>query len=118
MQLEGCASRGPRYHATRRLHIMSTQTDRIEKHIVLKAPRSRVWRALTDTRQFGEWFRAVLDGEFVPGRWTRGRITYPGYEHVKMEVLVEKLEPEHTFALRWHPYAVEKGIDYSAEPTT
>ncbi len=94
-------------------------TDRIERSIVLKAPRSRVWRALTDAPEFGRWFRAVLDDErFAPGRTTRGPIAYPGYEHVQFEVRVERMEPETYFSWRWHPYAVEPGVDYSAEPTT
>jgi len=67
-------------------------TDRIEKHIELKAPVSRVWRALTDHREFGEWFGVKLDGPFAAGEVSRGWITYPGYEHVKFEVLIEKME--------------------------
>ena len=96
-----------------------TATDRIERRIVLKAPRSRVWQALTHAPEFGTWFRAHLDDQvFVPGRQARGAIAYPGYEHLTMEVTVEKMEPEHLFSFRWHPYAVEPGVDYSAEPTT
>lgn len=98
---------------------MTSATDRIERSIVLKAPRSRVWRALTDAPEFGTWFRAVLDGQaFAPGRTTRGPIAYPGYEHVQFEIVVEKMQPESYFAWRWHPYAVERGVDYSGEPTT
>jgi uncharacterized protein YndB with AHSA1/START domain len=97
---------------------MSTVTDRIEKEIVLRAPRSKVWRALTDAKQFGTWFRVALDGEFALGQWTCGRITYPGHEHLTMEVLVEAIEPERRFAFRWHPYAVDPGVDHKAQPTT
>lgn len=98
---------------------MSKQsTDRIEKQIHLKAPVSRVWRALTDYREFGQWFRVNLEGPFVPGKKTRGRITHPGYEHVVMEVLVEKIEPERLFSFRWHPYAIDPKVDYSKEQTT
>jgi uncharacterized protein YndB with AHSA1/START domain len=93
-------------------------TDRIEKRIVLKAPPARVWRALTDHKEFGAWFRVKLEGPFVPGKPTRGRITYPGYEHVVMEVVVQKMEPERLFSFRWHPYAVDPKVDYSKEPTT
>ena len=94
-------------------------TDRIERSIVLKAPRSRVWRALTDPGEFGAWFRADLAGQsFAPGQAARGPITYPGYEHVQFDVSVERMEPERHFSWRWHPYAVEPGIDYSHEPTT
>lgn len=94
-------------------------TDRIERSIVLKAPRSRVWKALTQAPEFGTWFRAILDGQaFAPGRSTRGPIAYPGYEHVQFDVQVERMEPETYFSWCWHPYAVEPGVDYSAEPTT
>jgi uncharacterized protein YndB with AHSA1/START domain len=92
--------------------------DRIEKTIELKAPVSRVWRALTDHREFGEWFRVKLDGPFVPGEVSRGHITYPGYEHVKWEVVVQKMEPERLFSFSWHPYAIDPAVDYSGEPPT
>ncbi len=98
---------------------MTTQsTDRIDKQIDLKAPVSRVWRALTDYREFGQWFRVNLEGPFVAGKATRGRITHPGYEHVVMEVVVEKIEPEHLFSFRWHPYAIDPKVDYSKEQPT
>jgi len=93
-------------------------SDRIEKHIELKAPVSRVWRALTDYREFGEWFRVKLDGPFVAGQVSRGQITYPGYEHLKWEAVVQKLEPERLFSFTWHPYAVDPKVDYSKEPQT
>ena len=91
---------------------------RIEKQIELKAPVSRVWRALTDYREFGEWFRVKLDGPFVPGQVSRGHITYPGYEHVKWEAIVQKMEPEQLFSFTWHAYAVDPKIDYSKETPT
>ena len=94
----------------------------IEKRIELKAPVSRVWRALTDYREFGEWFRVKLDGRFVPGQMSRGRITYPGYEHVKWEAVVQKMEHERLFSFTWpHPKSLDKvdyTLDYSGEPTT
>src|SRR5262245_45645891 len=93
-------------------------TDRIEKRIVLRAPRARVWRALTDSSEFGTWFGVRLEAPFVSGATVRGRITYPGYEHLTMEVQVERLEPERYFAFRWHPHAVDGKVDYSQEPTT
>ena len=93
-------------------------TDRIEKHVDLKAPTARVWRALTDHTEFGQWFRVNLEGPFIPGKTTRGRITYPGYEHVVMEVVVVKMEPERLFSFHWHPYAVDPKTDYSHEPPT
>ena len=92
--------------------------DRIEKQIELKAQVSRVWRALTDYREFGEWFRVKLDGPFVPGQVSRGHITYPGYEHLKWEAVVQKMEPELLFSFTWHPYAVDSKIDYSKETPT
>ena len=92
--------------------------NRIEKRIELKAPVARVWRALTDYREFGEWFRVRLEGPFVPGQVLRGHITYPGYEHIKWEVEVQKMEPERLFSFTWHPYAVDPKIDYSKETPT
>jgi uncharacterized protein YndB with AHSA1/START domain len=92
--------------------------NRIEKRIELMAPVSRVWRALTDYREFGEWFRVKLDGPFVPGEISRGHITYPGYEHLPWEVVVQKMEPEKHFSFTWHPYAVDTKIDYSKETPT
>ncbi len=93
-------------------------TNCIEKRIELKAPVSRVWRALTDHREFGEWFRVKLEGPFVPGQLSRGRVTYPGYEHVQWEATVQKMEPERLFSFTWHPYAAEPGTDYSKETPT
>jgi uncharacterized protein YndB with AHSA1/START domain len=93
-------------------------SDAIEKRIELKAPVSRVWRALTDHREFGDWFRVKLEGPFVPGQVSRGHVTYPGYEHLKWEVTVRKMEPERLFSFTWHPYAVDPNIDYASEPTT
>jgi uncharacterized protein YndB with AHSA1/START domain len=93
-------------------------SDRIEKTIELKASVSRVWRALTDHREFGAWFRAELEGPFVAGQATRGRVTYPGYEHLRWEATVQKIEPERLFSFTWHPYAVEPDTDYAKEPQT
>lgn len=92
--------------------------NRIEKRIELKAPISRVWRALTDYREFNEWFRVKLESPFVPGKATSGPLAYPGYEHLKMEVVVQKMEPEHFFSFTWHPYAIDPKIDYSTETPT
>ncbi len=95
-----------------------TQTDRIEKNVLLRAPKSRVWRALTNSEEFGSWFGARLETGFAVGRPASGNITYPGYEHLRMEVTVERMEPEDLFSFRWHPYAVKPDIDYSQEPMT
>jgi uncharacterized protein YndB with AHSA1/START domain len=95
-----------------------TSTDRIEKKVTLRAPRSRVWRAIANAEEFGTWFRMKLEGPFVEGRSVRGNITYPGYEHLKVELQVEAIQPERYFACRWHPYAIDPAVDYSSEPTT
>jgi uncharacterized protein YndB with AHSA1/START domain len=92
--------------------------DRIEKRIELKAPVARVWRALTDYREFGEWFRVKIDGPFVPGEVSRGHITHPGYEHLQWEAVVKAMEPERLFSFTWHPYAIDPKVDYSTEPQT
>jgi len=96
----------------------AASTDRIEKHVVLRAPRSRVWQAISDAKQFSAWFQMDLDSAFVEGKTTRGRITKPGYEQLKIEMQVQRIEPERYFAYRWHPYAIDPKVDYSAEPTT
>ena len=93
-------------------------TERIEKQILLHVPQSRVWRALTDTKEFGAWFRVNLEGVFSPGRSIEGRITFPGYEHVTMEITVVRMDAETLFSYRWHPYAVDSKVDYTKEPTT
>jgi uncharacterized protein YndB with AHSA1/START domain len=95
-----------------------TDTDRIEKKVVLRAPRSRVWRAIANAEEFGEWFGVKLEGAFAEGATIHGKITYPGYEHLTMEVLIERIEPERYFAYRWHPYAIDPTVDYSHEPMT
>jgi uncharacterized protein YndB with AHSA1/START domain len=92
--------------------------DRIEKRIELKAPVSRVWRALTDHREFGAWFGVNLEGPFVPGQVARGRITHPGYEHVTWEAVIQKMEPQRLFSFTWHPFAVDPKADYSKEAPT
>ena len=93
-------------------------SDRIEKTIELKAPVSRVWMALTDHHEFGTWFKVRLEGPFVPGKATRGQITHPGYEHVRWEAVVQKMEPERLFSFTWHPYAIDPKMDYSKETPT
>ena len=93
-------------------------SDRIEKSIELKAPVSRVWRALTNHEEFGAWFRVTLNGPFAPGRTVVGHVTYPGYEHLQWKCVVQKMEPERLFSFTWHPYAVDPKRDYSAETPT
>lgn len=93
-------------------------TDRIEKTVILRAPRSRVWRALSQADQFGAWFGIVLEGAFAPGAQLTGRLASPGHEHLILEIVVERVEPEHLLSYRWHPYPVQPGVDYAAEPMT
>lgn len=94
-------------------------SDRIEKEFVLRAPQGRVWRAITNGEQFGRWFGVALEpGDFVPGATVVGRITTPGYEHLRFEMQIDRVEPERWFSWRWHPYAVDPRVDYSREPTT
>lgn len=93
-------------------------TDTIEQSIDLKAPIERVWRALTDHAEFGQWFRVKLDGPFVPGELSTGHITYPGYEHIKWRAMIERMEPTSLFSFRWHPFAIDPDVDYSQETPT
>ena len=93
-------------------------TDRIEKKVILRAPRSLVWRAIASAEEFGKWFGVKLEGTFQPGATIRGKITHPGYEHVTLEMQVERIKPEKYFSYRWHPYAIDPAVDYSTEPTT
>jgi uncharacterized protein YndB with AHSA1/START domain len=92
--------------------------DRIEKRIELAAPLARVWKALTDSREFGEWFRVKLEGPFVAGEAVGGQLTFPGYEHLRMEVVVKAIEPTTYFSYTWHPFAVDPKMDYSQETPT
>jgi uncharacterized protein YndB with AHSA1/START domain len=98
---------------------MDTSTDRIERKILLKAPRARVWRALSDAAEFGDWFGVDFKGKaFVAGKPVQGKVTYPGYEHISMEVQIERIVPERLLSWRWHPAAIDPAVDYSQEPTT
>ncbi len=104
-------------------------TDRIEKKILLRAPRSRVWRALSDSVEFGSWFGVKFEGPFTPGACMRGRLVGTTVDpevaksqqqlgDLPFEITIEQMEAERLFSFRWHPFAVERGLDYSAEPTT
>jgi uncharacterized protein YndB with AHSA1/START domain len=92
-------------------------TDRIEKQVVLRATPARVWRALADVREFGAWFGAELIGEITPGATVRMKVAYEGRE-VTGTLDIERVEPERLLAFRWHPFAVDPGVDYSQEPKT
>ncbi|HET9775070.1 MAG TPA: SRPBCC family protein [Gemmatimonadaceae bacterium] len=98
--------------------MLMTETDKIEKSVVLRAPRSRVWRAISDSREFGEWFKVVFTEKFAEGKTVTGRITHRGFENVPMEITIERIQPEEYFSYRWHPYAIDPNTDYSGEPTT
>jgi uncharacterized protein YndB with AHSA1/START domain len=108
---------------------MNEIPDRLEKRSLLRAPRERVWRAISEARQFGSWFGVELDGEFTAGAWLTGRIAATKVDpevaklqqpHVGLpfEIHVERIEPMSLFSFRWHPYAIDRQIDYSTEPTT
>ncbi|TJZ73146.1 SRPBCC family protein [Chitiniphilus eburneus] len=97
----------------------ATDTDRIERSIVINAPRERVWRALSQAETFGTWFGADLKGQaFEPGQRTRGRITISGFEHVFFDVVIERVEPQHLLSYHWHPFAIDPNVDYELEPPT
>ena len=92
-------------------------TDRIEKRFEVRAPRSRVWRAVSSAKEFGTWFGVHIDDEFVAGARVRGRMTYKG-EQFTLDFQIARVEPERYFSYRWHPYAIDKNVDYSSEPMT
>ena len=98
--------------------MVAKNTDRIEKQVFLRAPRSRVWRALTQAEEFGSWFGVKLDGKLAPQRSVTGRITSKGYEHLTFELQVQQIDPESYFSYRWHPYAIDPKTDYSNEQPT
>jgi uncharacterized protein YndB with AHSA1/START domain len=96
----------------------NTTENSIEKQIEIAAPVTRVWKALTDYRQFGEWFQVSLDGPFVHGKPVGGQLTFPGYEHVRMDLEVKTVQPENYFSYTWHPYSVDPKVDYTKETPT
>src|SRR4051812_15996090 len=106
-----------------------TSTDRIEKKVFLKAPRSRVWKALTRAEEFGSWFGVRFEGDFKAGAHMRGKMTpttadadvakmQKQYEGMAFDFVVDRIEPETLFSFRWHPFAIEPAFDYSKEPMT
>jgi uncharacterized protein YndB with AHSA1/START domain len=98
---------------------MDTSTDHIERKVLIKGTRARVWRALSNAAEFGDWFGVDFKGKtFIAGQPIQGKVTYPGYEHVMMEVLIERMVPERLLSWRWHPAALDPAVDYSAEPKT
>jgi uncharacterized protein YndB with AHSA1/START domain len=94
-------------------------TDRIERSIVINAPRDRVWQALANAEEFGTWFGVNLKGQvFAAGQTVQGNITHPGYEHLRMTAVVKTVQPKDVLAFHWHPYAIDPAIDYSHEEPT
>jgi uncharacterized protein YndB with AHSA1/START domain len=94
-------------------------TDSIERRVLLRASRSRVWRALSNADEFGQWFGVDFKGKtMVAGQSIQGHVTYPGYEHLEFELYIERMEPERLLSWRWHPAAIDPKVDYSQEPTT
>lgn len=107
---------------------MGSPTDRIEKKILLRAPREQVWRAISDAREFGTWFGVVFDAPFTPGARVPGKIVptrmdpevakhQEPYTGMACDITVERLEPEHLFSFRWQP-GEEPASDPEAAPTT
>jgi uncharacterized protein YndB with AHSA1/START domain len=96
----------------------STTTERIVRTIELRHPRSKVWRALTDSQEFGRWFGVVFTEPFAPGARLRGTITVPGYEGMTMEIAIDRMETERVFSWRWHPGAVEPDATFRDEEMT
>jgi uncharacterized protein YndB with AHSA1/START domain len=96
-----------------------SETDRIERSIVINAPRSRVWRALSTAEEFGSWFGVDLKGKaFTPGQRVQGAMTIKGHEHCMFDIVVERVEPEQLLSYRWHPYAMDPKVDYEKEQRT
>ena len=96
----------------------ATETNVIEKEIVLRAPRSRVWRAISNAEEFGQWFGMQFDGPFRSGEQMSGKFSNPKYAHVTLHMTIVSIEPEHLFSYRWHPGALDPTVDYSQESTT
>jgi uncharacterized protein YndB with AHSA1/START domain len=108
---------------------MASNTDRIEKKVLLRAPRERVWRAISDSAQFGSWFGVAFEGPFVAGKPIVGKMVtttvdaevakrQEQYTGFVFEFAVDRIEPMRLFSFRWHPFAMDKGVDYSKEQST
>ena len=95
-----------------------SSTDRVQRRIEINAPRQRVWRAISDSKEFSAWFLSDFDGPFTPGARVTARSRYPGYEHLRFEIMIEKVEPMTCLSYRWHPNAIDPTVDYLKEPTT
>lgn len=98
--------------------VTTSKSDQIEKRVLLRAPRARVWHALADAKAFGTWFGVDFAGAIEPGAHLRGRLTIEGWEHIPFEITVEDFEPERRLSWRWHPNPNPMGPEIEAEPTT
>jgi uncharacterized protein YndB with AHSA1/START domain len=96
--------------------------DRVEKTIELRAPRSRVWRAISNGKELGAWFGLgmplELVGDFVPGAQISGTWIIDGREVKEPFCTIEHVEPERALVFRWVPYEVPPGEDHAKHPTT
>ena len=108
---------------------MASDTDRIEKSVVLRAPRERVWRAISDSKQFGTWFGVQFEEPFVAGKSIVGKMVPTSvdadvakrqepYRGHRFEFAVDRVEPMRLFSFRWHPFAMDSSVDYSNETPT
>lgn len=100
---------------------ITSETDQIELSIIINAPRDRVWRAISNAEEFGTWFGATLNGlTFAPGQRTRGKIPVStcGHDDCYFDVIIERMEPQDLLSFRWHPYAIDPAVDYTAEQPT
>lgn len=95
-----------------------TASDQIQKQVLLRVSPARVWQALSNAEEFGRWFGVRFTGPFATGTIARGRVTHPGYDHITLELQIERMEPERLIAWRWHPNNIDSAYDYSVEPTT
>lgn len=98
----------------------TSETDRIERKIIINARRERVWRALTNSEEFGAWFGVDLQGQqFIPGQRTRGLMNGGcGHTDVWFDVVIEEVNPQDLFSYRWHPCPIDPSVDYSQEIPT
>ena len=113
--------------------------DRIVKEVTLRAPLTRVWRAITDAAEFGQWFGVRLEGDFVAGKAMRGMfdkkidaaliaeyqrslgLPPSGIRQPEGDLVfctVEQIEPLRYFSFRWIPYGIDADVDPKSEPMT
>jgi uncharacterized protein YndB with AHSA1/START domain len=96
-----------------------SDTDRIERSILINASRERVWRALSNAEEFGAWFGVDLSGQvFKPGARARGQLTQCGHADSFFDAVIERIEPQDVLSFHWHPYALDPAVDYANEQPT